>query len=350
EKAGFLEGDELKEAKQIVKALEAGVTLPGGCRQKEECEAYCEDEANTEECFNFAVAAGFIAPEEVEDAKKVLPLMKAGKMPGGCKSKESCEAYCTKDENVEECVTFFTEAGFMTAEDAKVFRKTGGKGPGDCKSKEECENFCNNPDNQQVCFDFAKEHGLISEEELKKMEEGMEGLKKGLEESPAEIKECLEAKIGTEILEKIVAGTLMPGQEIGDQVRSCFDEFPNQQRQDGDGRGGFEPANDRAREIRGPGGCSSPEECQTYCSDPSHNEECGTFKRPDGAGDENRSSGAQDENFQRIQEEEMRKRMEEETQRRIEEETRRRMEMEAERIRLSIPSPQEGGELHQGQE
>lgn len=340
EKAGFLEGEELQEAKQIIKALEAGVKLPGGCKSKESCEAYCNDTANTEECFNFAVAAGFIHPDEVEEAKKVMPLMKAGKMPGGCKSKESCEAYCMKDENIEECVAFFTEAGFMTEEDAAMFRKTGGKGPGECKSKEECEAFCNNPDNQQACFDFAKEHGLISEEELGKMEEGVAGLKKVLEESPTEIKQCLESEVGTEILDKIRAGTLMPGPQIGDQVKNCFDKFPNQRGGEGQRQEGIERFQEQIREIKGPGGCAVPEECQNYCSDSSHSEECGNFKLPEGAGNENRFPGTQ-EDFQRIQEEEMRKRMEEETQRRIQEETRRRMEEEAERIRSSMPSEQE---------
>lgn len=226
EKAGFMSSEELREAKQVLKALDAGVSFPGNCKGKNECDAYCDEPSNIEECMEFAIAAGFIPPDEVEDAKRMLPLMKAGKMPGACKQgKEQCEAYCSQDENIEECTVFFTEAGFMTQEDAEMFRKTKGKGPGDCKGREECEAFCNDSANQQTCFEFGKAHGLIAEEDLQNMEEGMARFREGFEQAPPEVAECLKQRIGTEVLEKIEAGTFMPNPELGDHMRACFEEF-----------------------------------------------------------------------------------------------------------------------------
>lgn len=226
EKAGFMSSEELKEAKQVLRALDAGVAFPGNCKGKNECEAYCEDSSHMEECVNFGIAAGFIPPEEAEQVRKILPLMKAGKMPGACqKGKEQCEAYCGKEENIEECTTFFTEAGFMTQEEAQMFQKTRGKGPGNCKGREECESFCNNPENQETCFAFAKEHGLIPEEDLRNMEEGMNQFREGFQQAPPEVAGCLQQRIGTEVLQKIEAGTLMPNSQLGETMHSCFEEF-----------------------------------------------------------------------------------------------------------------------------
>ena len=191
EKAGFMSSEELREAKQVLKALDAGVAFPGDCKGKNECEAYCEDPNHMEECVNFGIAAGFIPPEEAEQVRRMIPLMREGKMPGDCqKGKEACEAYCSQDEHVEECTTFFVEAGFMTSEEAQMFKKTGGKGPGNCKGREECESFCNNPKNQEACFEFGKEHGLISEEDLQNIEQGTAQFKEGFSQAPPEVSPC----------------------------------------------------------------------------------------------------------------------------------------------------------------
>lgn len=226
EKAGFMSAEELKEAKQVLKALDAGVSFPGNCKGKNECDAYCQDSSHMEECVNFGIAAGFIPPEEAEQVRKMLPLMKSGKMPGACREgKQECEAYCGQEENIEECTTFFTEAGFMTQEEAQMFKKTGGKGPGSCKGKEECEAFCNNPENQQACFEFAKEHGLIPEEDLQRMEDGVAQFREGFQQAPPEVAECLKQRVGVDVLQRVEAGNLMPNQELGDHMRSCFEEF-----------------------------------------------------------------------------------------------------------------------------
>lgn len=225
EAAGFMSPEELQEAKQVLKALDAGIPMPGNCRGERACEAYCEDQAHMEECVEFALAAGFIPPEEAEQVRRMIPLMKEGKMPKGCMSgREQCEAYCADDANIEECTTFFVEAGFMTHEEAEMFQKTGGKGPGDCKGREECEAFCNNPANQQACFTFGTEHGLISEEQLHNIEQGIKQFKEGFAQAPPEVEQCLRKSMGQDVLDKMEAGMFLPSPEMGDIMRRCFKE------------------------------------------------------------------------------------------------------------------------------
>ncbi len=248
EKAGFIPQDELRDAKKAMQAIKSGIKPPGNCRGKKQCENYCNNPDNMEECLAFAEAAGFIPPEEAEMARKMMPLMQAGKMPGGCRGKEKCEAYCLDESHGEECANFALEAGLMKQEEFEMFKKTGGKGPGDCRGKEQCETFCNNPENQEACFNFAKEHGLIPEEEIKNMKEGMNQVRKGFEMAPPEVSECLKSNIGEDILEKVKSGEMMPSQQIGEGMRKCFEQM-RPQRQDGRG-GSMEPRGEFNEEFK----------------------------------------------------------------------------------------------------
>lgn len=192
-KAGFMSEDEVKEAEKIIPLLERGEKTPGGCKRKEECEAYCYDPANLDECLDFAGKAGILSLEELADAKKVAPFIKSGETPGGCRRKEECEKFCSDPGNFEACVVFAEKAGFMSKEDAELARKTKGVGPGGCKSKTECEAFCKDPANQEGCMNFAKEHGL----------EGAAGemQKEAMAKFEGEVRACLEKSTCKEVLE-----------------------------------------------------------------------------------------------------------------------------------------------------
>lgn len=268
EAAGLMSPQEINEAQQIGRLMRSGQGTPGGCFGKDECEAFCEDPANIDECLTFAEAAGFINREELAEARRIAPFMARGETPGGCTNRNECEAYCEQEENGEECLEFGIRAGFVSPEDAERFREFGGRGPGGCTGREECETFCNNPENQEACFEFGREHGLISEEELGHMREGVNQLRGVFDTAPPEVVDCLRTNLGTNIIEEIQAGTLTPGPEIGDRVRVCFEEFM---------------PHDRGEFQQGPGGCATPEECRAFCEDPANAEEC---QRSEGEHDE----------------------------------------------------------------
>ena len=163
EKAGFISGEEVALARKIIPLLEKGERTPGNCARKSACEIYCEDVSHIDECIAFAEKTGLIPAEELADAKKFAPYIKRGETPGGCTRKDSCEAYCSDTAHFEECVLFAEKAGLMSKEDIDLARKVNGTGPGGCKSKNECEEFCINPENQETCINFAQEHGLTEE-------------------------------------------------------------------------------------------------------------------------------------------------------------------------------------------
>jgi hypothetical protein len=233
EAAGFMPPEELEEAKKYMAALKRGVK-PLPCRGKAECESYCEEPGNFKSCIEFAEAAGFISPEEAEMARKT-----GGKGPGNCRGKEQCERYCEDDNNFAVCVEFALEHDLMSPEEAEMVRKTGGKGPGNCKGREECDNFCNNPANQKTCFNFAKEHDLLNPEDLERMEEGKERILDSYEGAPEEVQDCINQKLGSSFIEDIKSGAAMPDESMGSVMKECFTSTIQQQMQDrGGGPGG----------------------------------------------------------------------------------------------------------------
>lgn len=312
---GLMPPEELVEAEMVIAALDKGAKLPGNCAKKEDCEEYCEDPANLEECIAFAEAAGFITPSEVEmikktggkgpgncrgkqacdsycqdpgrmeecinfaiqydlmpseekeDALKMLSALQRGVQPLPCRSKEECDDYCSLPENALGCVNFAEAAGFMTAEEAVTARRMAEKGitggPGGCRSKEDCESFCDNPDNMVTCVDFAEMAGMMTPEEAaqaRKMAElGITGGPGGCKSQEDCESFCADPANGQTCLEFAVRAGMM-SQEEADRMMSA-----GQMMQQG-----------------GPGGCKSEEECRGYCDDPAHSEECLEFAQQSG--------------------------------------------------------------------
>ena len=268
--AGFIQGKELEDSQKMLAALKRGVK-PLPCKGKEACDTYCNSPDNMETCISFAMEVGFMSEKEKEDSQKMLSALKKGVKPPNCKGKDECDTYCSQEDHFEECLNFSEAAGFMNSEEAAMARKTGGKGPGGCKGKDECDAFCNNPDNQETCFNFAKDNGMISEEDLKKIEEGKQRFKESLDQAPQAVIDCLNSQVGSDLMEKFKSGAAMPPKDIGDKMQICFGSMgPGVKGEPGSG-GMIPPAGQT-----GPGGCKNAEECKLYCE--SNPDECQKFQ------------------------------------------------------------------------
>ena len=281
EEHGFLEGEELEEARAVQRALDSGVPLPNGCTDKESCKAYCEDPATASQCFDFAVAAGFIAEDEIEHIEKAMRLMASGQSPGGCQNEKECEEYCSEDGHHEECLLFAEQAGFISPEDAafarehgltegpggcrgdecdsycddeanfqecvdfaidhgfidendaEIARRTGGKGPGGCVGEKECMNFCEDPNNEDVCYQFAIDHDIFSEEDKRSIEEGRKQFEQAYNEAAPDVRVCLERAFGSRFA-GLLDGSRPMDIEDGEIIRKCFEEYFSNQEADSD--------------------------------------------------------------------------------------------------------------------
>ena len=258
EQHGLMSGKELEEAKKVAQAFEKGITPPNNCRSKEECDTYCSQPANIRECITFAKEAGLMPPEELEEADKVLAAIDKGVMPPPCGGRDACDEYCSEPEHLDECITFAEAAGFMSAEEAAMIRRTGGVGPGGCRGKDECEAFCEDPVNMGPCVDFAVENGFMSPEES---EQARKMMAAGFTSGPGGCRGQEECETYCDDVSH------MP---------ECID-FAE--------KAGFMSAEDAARGRKmaeigmsgGPGGCKGEEECRSFCEDPANLDACINF-------------------------------------------------------------------------
>jgi len=123
-KAGFMTPEEAAQTKQMGQmGTQMGVTTgPGGCKGKEECDAYCLESSHMEECIEFGKKMGLMPAEEAEQAQKGMEMMQRGG-PGGCKSEAECKTYCEQPSHLEECTNFAVQQGFMSAEEAQKMKE-----------------------------------------------------------------------------------------------------------------------------------------------------------------------------------------------------------------------------------
>lgn len=271
EEGGFISGDQLAEAKKFQTILKSGEQFPGGCTSRNTCEVYCGSPDNADECLAFAEKTGVLDEKELAEAKKFIGLMKSGETPGRCQSKEQCETYCESEENFEQCFAFAEKNGLVSKEEAEAFKKSGGKGPGNCRGRDQCEAYCQ--ENQEECFNWAQENGLMKPEDMEKMQQGMQQFREQFDKMPPEIAQCLKDTVGEENLNKMLAGQPVFARDMESKMRGCFEKLAQSF------GSGFPGGPGGPDGFSGPGGCTSPEECQAYCT--ANPEACQGFAPPD---------------------------------------------------------------------
>lgn len=250
EKHDLIDKNKIRVAKKVME--EGG---PGGCKEEKECRAYCENPDNTVACVKFGEEHGLISPEEAARIKKMPAIG-----PGGCKG-EQCKTYCDNPDHFETCIAFAEENGLMPKEEAERARKISNKlGPGGCRG-EQCRVFCDKPENREACFQFAVDNDLIPKEEIERAKKfkaieqrGGPGGCKGEAchaycENPAHQDECFAFAKENGLISEEEIKMMEQGRELAK----------------------------KAMEVGGPGGCTTEQECKTYCGDPSHIEECLAF-------------------------------------------------------------------------
>ncbi|MBI4137951.1 MAG: hypothetical protein HY472_01740 [Candidatus Sungbacteria bacterium] len=284
---------------------------PGGCRG-DECRVYCEDAAHQDECFEFAVENGFINEAEAERIRNLKSRFKEleSESPGGCRGEQECRAYCEDPDHIDECLEFGRKHGFVSEEQASQIKKIGaGGGPGGCRGAQQCKAYCDEPGHEEECLDFGEKHGLIPKEDAERFRKviakpgpgGCRGRQcEQVCNQPGNEEVCLEfaeqegliPKEEVQRARKFLAASRDggPGGCRGRQCEQfcqdpahgeeCFDFAkkeglisPEEEKQ-------FEAGIKLQQVVQqsgGPGGCRSDEECRTYCADAARAEECVAF-------------------------------------------------------------------------
>jgi len=200
---------------------------PGGCRGERECFEYCEDESHFEECIAFAEEAGFISAEDAEIARRT-----GGKGPGGC-VRDECEDYCEDPANQDECLAFALEHGFLTEEEFEHIKDSGGfnmserrfEGPGGCDSEETCKAYCSQSENLEECVFFFGDTGEMHGDGEGPLNQFGGGDPLGyLNDFPSDVRHCIEESYGLDRLDELRAsGIREEPVELGQIIQSCFE-------------------------------------------------------------------------------------------------------------------------------
>lgn len=204
-----------EQAEKMFKAIEEGRAPFKSPKEFEKCENPQSEEI-MEKCINFALENGFLSREEAEMIKKT-----GGKGPGGCRGKQQCEAYC--EANREECVAFTEKNGLMSDEQKAQMEE------GKAKFK---EGFNKAPEEVKECLRSSIgrekiEEILAGSKSLNKtMGESMRACFDKQRENyegtfPPELQSCIELKIGSDGLKKLIEEGPTP--ELDEKMRSCFE-------------------------------------------------------------------------------------------------------------------------------
>jgi hypothetical protein len=257
EQHGLMTKDEVALAKKMTSGKLQG---PGGCTTKDTCEAYCDDIAHIEECVSFAEAQGALPPEKLAEAKKVQAAIARGVKPPPCKNKEACDAYCSDPNNMEVCINFGKEAGFMSPQeqadaDKMLAALRKGVKPPACQGKEACDAYCQSPDHMEECMNFALAAGLMKPEEQANAQGMLKALKQGVKPPACQGKEACDAYCQSpehmdECINFSVAAGFMKPEEAAMAKKT----------------GG-----------KGPGGCRGKDECDAFCNQPANQQTCFDF-------------------------------------------------------------------------
>ncbi len=180
---------------------------------------------------------------------------------GNCESQSTCKVYCDEPANQDACQTFAESKGLVKkTERPRVDEEK--RGPGGCKNATECRAYCDDEANFDECMNFAEKEGFMTKEEIARARKfrnqtGPGGCKgeacKNYCDEPGHEEECLA------FAEK---EGLIPKEEIA-RAR----KFLN------------------ASKDGGPGGCRG-RQCENYCNDPAHRDECFEFAKKQGLIDE----------------------------------------------------------------
>ena len=133
-----------------VKDVQYPVKELGNCISEKECKIYCDKTEKINACLSFAEKNNLMSKEDINIAKKFAD--KGMKGPGGCDGKDECDAYCDDMDNMDECISFAEKNNLMPAKEMEQAKKVQaaikrGVKPPACGNKKECDTFCNNPNN-----------------------------------------------------------------------------------------------------------------------------------------------------------------------------------------------------------
>ncbi len=267
-------------------ALSFPIPQLGNCGSVQECKNYCDIPWHQTVCSKYARQTKATDEDVLGVADLNYPIAELD----NCASREECRQYCDKSENFTACTEFAQENGLPHTRTVRNREESPLEKIafpiaelGNCASREECEEYCNQPANRATCQAFAEEQGLArprgsqphEEEQPRGEEPGME-LEFPIEElgNCASIDECDAFCRRPENKDKCSEYAKKT------DMQEYYEEDFGEESTEEDHQGGQPPG--ISFPIAQLGNCGSMEECDLYCQQPDHQEQCIAFARQHG--------------------------------------------------------------------
>ena len=269
--SGSLIGTALAQTQKILQPQEQ--KMPGdiqypikelnNCKSKENCKIFCDDSKNTNACLKFAEKRNLLSPEELAMAKKFANVDMIG--PGACKGQIECDKYCGISSNMEECMSFAIKNGMLdqqTQEESQKIvaaLKRGVKPPA-CSGREECDKYCSSSMHMEECINFSIEAGIMDPQKQENSKKVLVAIKRGAQMPACSGKEecdtyCSSAEHMEECVNFSIEAGMMSGQDK-ERAQKTLEAIK--------------------QGIKAPA-CKGEQECQKYCAEDSHVDECIKF-------------------------------------------------------------------------
>ncbi len=263
---------------------------PGGCTTMDECKTFCSNPDNRQECMNFAREHSIVPKADGEHEDKITKLIKAGKkLPGDCKTPQECRVYCSDPANHEECVSFGRKEGLINKDDGDKLVKIqvlmdSGQAPGGCKTKEECQQYCSDSVNHEECSAFAIKAGLTRPMPMNEgnhpmmQEQGMKGPKEnGQGGGEGMMRPNMAGPGGCKTMDECRKYCSDPANKA--ECQAFNTKMMHMNNADTNTTTNERPMPPRTDQFHGPGpgGCMTAEGCKAYCSKPDNADACHKF-------------------------------------------------------------------------
>lgn len=173
-------------------------------------------------------------------------------------------------KNINKIISTFAAAIVLTLSMSAVVQAASITFPiaslGNCSSKHECKTYCDQPTNQQACIDFAKQNGLISRQEAEHEQKISQTLQQSGGPGGCTSRQACMAYCNDVIhLQECTSFAKEHGMISQEQEQ----EASSFQQAVADG-------------TQMPGGCTTLQQCQNYCLQSAHVNECISFGQKSG--------------------------------------------------------------------
>ena len=188
---------------------------------------------------------------------------------GNCTNETECRSYCDSVDHAKECFVFAKKYHLISDEDAEKAADhflNITNGPGGCNSGKSCEAYCSTIEHIDECIAFAEKTGYYESEELAEAKKFQALIKAGkqfpggcTDRNTCEIY-CNDPNHMQECLNFAEESGFMPPEEIAEAKKFMT----------------------LMQKGESPGGCTSKEQCENYCFEENHIEECIAFSEKAG--------------------------------------------------------------------